>query len=259
MIKLWFILFVVYCIGLQAEDNTTKKLGIGISFISLPEYIGSSVQKNLFFPYPYIYYDSDNLTIEKNKVFGHLYSNDFNIDLSLSGTMPVKNDDNSLRYEMKQLDPTLETGIKFIYKMVYFKNTNSYISIELPIRTVWSVDISNTNNIGYITDPNLHINYYFTNLLQLQLTFGPVFATKKYYNYFYEVTSKDTTPTREKYSSQSGYGGWRNTIGIAYEEKSFWYGAFIKYYNLKDSKFENSPLVDKSSAVFYGLAISYIF
>ncbi len=260
MLKILFVVLAILLNQLQAKQTNQLKLGAGFSFISVPEYIGSSRQKQYIFPYPYIYYDSENLTIEKNMIFNHLYqSKDFDIDLSFSGTLPVKSDSNSLRYNMEQLDPTLEIGPNFIYKLFHFTDNQSYISMELPIRSVWSVDFPNMHQKGYITNPNLYLNYYFDNYIQLELSTGPTFATKKYHNYFYEVTLKDVTVNRTEYHSKDGYGGWKNTIGLTYSQDNIWYGAFVRYYNLNNAEFIDSPLVNQNDALFYGMAVSYIF
>ena len=260
MFKIIFLTFIFLISQLQAKEPTELKLGVGLSLISMPGYIGSSVQKQYIFPYPYIHYESEYLTVEKNMLFNHLYhANNFDIDLSLSGTLSVKNDSNSPRYNMKQLDPTLEVGPNFIYKLFNFKDKKSYLSIELPVRAVVSIDFPDIHHEGYITNPNLYLKYYTAKDIQLELSTGPTFATKDYYNYFYEVTAKDVTAHRQEYHSIGGFGGWKSTSGLSYQNNNIWYGAFVRYYNLNNAKFIDSPLVNQHSAVFYGTAISYIF
>jgi outer membrane scaffolding protein for murein synthesis (MipA/OmpV family) len=256
MLKKLFISIFILCTYAQTKE---LKLGAGLSFISIPEYIGSSLQEQYILPYPYIYYESEYFTIEKNKLFNHLYNSpNFVIDLSFSGTLPVKSDSRSLRYNMEQLDPTLEVGPNFIYKLFNF-NDESYLSIELPIHSVFSVSFSDQSNEGFITNPNLYLEYYFNKKTKLELSTGPTFATKEYYNYFYEVKAKDVTSRRVEYHPSSGYGGWKNTIGLSVGKNNIWYGAFIRHYNLTNVKFTDSPLVNKNSSLFYGAAISYVF
>lgn len=244
----------------EAKESNHLNIGAGLSFISVPEYIGSSLQKQYILPYPYIYYDSEDFTIEKNMLFRHLYhSKNVLIDLSFSGTLPVKSDSESLRFNMEELDPTIEIGPNFIYKLFYFDDEKSYISIELPVRSVWSIDFTNIHQEGYISNPNIYSKYYINKDTQLELSTGPTFASKEYHNYFYEVTLKDKTVNRSEYHSKSGYGGWKTSIGITHEKNNIWYGAFVRYYNLNNAVFLDSPLVSNNSALFYGVAISYIF
>jgi len=258
LIKIFTVL-IVFCNLLFAKEISSLRVGAGMSFVSLPEYIGSAEQKNYIFPYPYVYYNSENFTLEENTLFRHLYhSENFVVDLSFSGTLPVESDKDSLRYGMKKLDPTLEIGPNFIYKLVYFNET-SYLSLELPIRTVFSIDFPKMKSQGYLTNPNLYIKYFIQQNLKIELSTGPTFANKKYYNYFYEVKQNDVTVKRKKYQSKSGYGGWKSTIGISQENDKIWYGGFMRYYDLTNAKYIDSSLVNDSKALFFGVAISYIF
>ncbi len=257
------IIFLIILLNqiVASDENTNLNLGGGIAYISLPEYIGSSGQKNYLVPYPYIYYTSKNLTIEKNTIFNHLYrSANFEIDISLSGTLPVKDSIHSLRTGMKQLDPTLEIGPNFIYKLIHFEDKKGYLSFEMPIRIILSTDFSDLNHQGYVTNPNLYIKYYLQHTSQIEFSSGPSYNTRKYNNYFYEVTSNDMTEKREEYHSKGGYGGWKTTLGLSSTAfENIWLGAFIRYYNLNHAVFTDSPLVSKENALFYGLAFSYIF
>lgn len=260
MLRILLVLITIFLNQLFAEESNKLKLGVGLSSLWVPEYIGSSVQKQYILPYPYIYYASEKLTVEKNMLFGHLYnSKDFDIDLSFSGTLPVRSDSHSLRYGMQQLDPTIEIGPNFIYTLYNFEDNYSYLSVELPIRSVWSVDFPNMHHIGYITNPNMNLNYYFQTHLQLEVNTGPTFATKDYHNYFYKVSSFDITSKRPEYNGAGGYSGWKSSVGVSYEKGNVWYGAFVKYYNLSNAIFMDSPLVEQNNAIFYGVAISYIF
>jgi len=260
MLKIIFLILVVSINLLQAKEANKLKFGTGLSFISVPEYIGSSSQKQYILPYPYVYYKSDDLTIENNELFSHIYNKkDFFIDISLSGTLPVKNDSSSLRYNMKQLDPTLEIGPNFIYNLLYFNNETSYLSIKLPIRVIFSINFPNINHKGYITNPNLYLKYYFYKSVKIEISTGPTYATKEYHNYFYQVMPSDATIDRVRYNSKNGFGGWKTTTGFSYEKDNMRYGAFIKYYNLKNAVFLDSPLVNTNNSLFYGMFISYIF
>ncbi len=258
-LRILFITLVIFTNQLQAKQSRELKLGGGLGFISVPEYIGSSSQRQYTLPYPYIYYKSDDITIEKNMLFGHLYNKkDFLINLSISGTLPVKSDFSSLRYNMKQLDPTLEVGPNFIYKLVNF-NEKSFLSIQLPLRAVWSIDFPTIQDEGFVTNPNLHLKHYLGKTFKIELSTGPTYATKEYYNYFYEVKTEDVTANRTEYHSKTGYGGWKSTVGLSCEKNKIWYGAFVRYYDLKNTTFVDSPLVEENHALFYGMAMSYIF
>jgi outer membrane protein len=252
------LICAILLLNVEAKEKSVLKIGSGVSFISIPEYIGSSNQKSFLLPYPYIYYKNKNTTIEKNKIFKHLYKkNNVKIDISISGTIPVESRINSLRYGMNNLDPTIEVGPNFIFGVL--KNNSSFVNIEFPLRTIWSVNLSNINSLGYNFSPNIYIKYFLNTYFELNIRSGFTFASKKYNNYFYEVKDKYMTQNRDKYQSYSGYTGYKNTFSLLYRNKNILVSSFARYYDLKEVVFKNSPLVSSSYSLFYGMAISYIF
>jgi len=253
MIKL-LILFICLNTFIIAS-NLTK--GIGVASINIPEYIGSSNSKVLVVPFPYIDYKSKTLNIKKNRLFNNLFlSNLMKIELSLSGTIPVKSDISSLRYNMEDLDPTLEIGPNFIFNLL--EQNNYLLTFELPLRSIFSVNSKKIDYIGLNLTPKVVFEYEY-NYLTIFLSTGPTFSNKKYNNYFYEVKSYDSTLIRPMYNSSGGYSGWKSSIGISITKNEFYYGAYVRYYNLSNAKFENSPLVDTKKAIFAGLSCAYIF
>jgi outer membrane scaffolding protein for murein synthesis (MipA/OmpV family) len=241
---------------LNAKDDYTFDYGIGMSYINIPEYIGAKNTTQYVLPYPYIYYSSKKITIEKNSLFKHIYnSKKFKIDMSFSGTVPVKSTIDSLRYGMEDLDLTLEAGPNFIYKYIRIKNIN--IDFNLPIRGAFAIGNS-IDTIGYLYNPNISFRYYKYQL-EFEAQIGVSYANKDYYNYFYEVTQKDRTSNREIYSSKSGFGGYKSSIGFSYLTKHMFYGGFIRYYDLKNAVFKDSSLVNSNHATFVAFKIGYIF
>jgi len=255
MKKLIFSLLFIITI-LNGKDDYRLDYGIGVAYINIPEYIGAKNTIQYVLPYPYIYYSSKKLTIEKNSLFKHIYnSKKFKIDMSFSGTVPVKSDSDSLRYGMDDLDLTLEAGPNFIYK--YLRYDNVSIDLNLPIRAAFSVGDS-INYIGYLYNPNISLRYYI-NDLEIEAQAGVVYADDNYYSYFYDVDTNDVTNTRYQYSSKSGFGGYKTSIGFSYIQKDMFYGGFIRYYDLSDAVFKDSSLVDSNHATFVAFKIGYIF
>jgi len=257
--KVLFVILIMV-LNLNAKDKTIVKIGAALTYVSLPEYIGSSNRLSYLFPHPTVYYKSKSFTVEKNKVFNHLYKkNKLSIDISFSGTVPVKNDKKSLRFEMDDLDPTLEVGPNFMYKLTSNKNKKYYINIEVPVRSIWSLNLKQINNVGYSFSPKIYSKYKFNKRNNISFSFGPTFASSKYNNYFYEVKLHESNANREIYTSSSGYTGWANSIVYRHERKKMAISFFLKQYDLKDAKFEDSPLVAKRYSTFYGGGISYLF
>jgi len=255
MIKQLLVLLLIFS-TLNSKENYTLDYGIGIAYINIPQYIGAKNTLQYTLPYPYLYYSSKKVTIEKNRLFKHIYnSKRIKIDMSFSGTVPVKSDEESLRYGMKDLDLTLEAGPNFIYKYIRVKNIN--IDFNLPIRAAFKIGNS-IDNIGYLYNPNISFKYYKYKF-EFEAQIGASYANDNYYNYFYEVKSKDVTSSRYEYSSKGGFGGYKSSIGFSYLTKHMFYGGFIRYYDLKNAVFKDSSLVNSNHAIFVAFKIGYIF
>jgi len=170
--------------------------------------------------------------------------------------LPVKSK-NTKREGMKDLDGTLELGPNFIYHLK--QNESSKINLEFPLRAVFSAGSSGIKYQGYLANINVHYKKELAHNIKLSLQTGLVWGNSSYHKYFYEVNKKDVTSKRKEYHASSGYGGWQNSIGLSKKDDKFWYGMFVKYYNLKHVAYKKSPLVESNSALFYGLAFSYLF
>ena len=254
MKKLLVLFFCIYY--LNASDNKVLNYGIGISYINISQYIGAKNTLNYVLPYPYLYYSSKKVTIEKNRLFKHIYNSEkFKIDMSFSGTVPVKSDKNSLRYGMEDLDLTLEAGPNFIYKYIRIKNID--VSLNLPVRGAFSIG-NGIKSVGYLYNPNISFLYHKYNF-EFEAQIGASYASENYYNYFYEVKQKDATINRNMYSSKGGFGGYKSSVGFSYLTKHMFYGGFIRYYDLKKAVFKDSSLVNSNHATFVAVKIGYIF
>lgn len=251
------LLILIFGSMMFAKEKSTLSYGLGVGFISAPEYIGSSKRKNMTLPFPYIEYKSDKINIDRNKVFNDYFKHDdYKIELSMTGLLPVTSK-NSARQDMPDLDATIEFGPNFIYHV--FKKDEKFLNLEVPVRTVFSVDSGTFDYQGYVANINLHYQEYLIKNIKLDITTGFVWGDESYHNFYYEVDQKYETVSREEYHSKSGYGGWQNSVGLTKKDDKFWYGAFVKYYNLTHVAYNQSPLVEKNSAFFYGFAVSYLF
>ncbi|MCH9814164.1 MAG: MipA/OmpV family protein [Epsilonproteobacteria bacterium] len=250
---------VVIFIILMTLDAKEPKLefGLGAAVVSYPDYIGASRTQTLVTPFPYIRYRGENFQIEKGGIKRELFEIDgLSADLSLGGSLPSDSEGSKAREEMDDLDLTFELGPKISYD--FYKVDSHKLRFVLPIRAVFSTDFKAIHGQGFLTTPRLRYEYEYKHL-DISVGTGPMFASRGYYDYFYEVSLSDATPTREAYSVSSGYGGYRNSIGVKYRKGKLWCGAFASHFILKDAVFEASPLVQEKNALFFGLSFAYIF
>jgi len=246
----------ILLILLTQTEASELDLGIGISGISYPDYIGSEHQNNLFMPYPYITYSSENLKIDNEGVQKQLFSlKDLTLKLSLSGTLPVES--TGARVGMPDIDAAGEIGPSLVYSL--FKHDILDIDIELPIRAVLSTDLKSVDYHGVIYELKTLFKFKNDKGDSFEIETGPVWADSRYHNYLYGVEDKYVTSSRAKYKAKGGYSGYQTAIGLVKNFKHFKVGAFAKHYSLRSSSIADSPLTERNSALYSGFFVAYLF
>ncbi|CAA6803701.1 MAG: Outer membrane protein [uncultured Sulfurovum sp.] len=249
------LLFLITATLFAQESHYT--VGLGLGAVTYPSYVGSKSMNQLITPIPYIRYESETNSLAKGG-FTHKFfkNNKLSLDLSLGAALPVESDNVPLRVGMEDLDFTLEIGPRLNYEL-YKKNEHEF-NVKFPIRAVISTDIQNFNHQGFFVAPNL--NYKFKkDKFQVKVKSGPLWADKKYHNYFYAVSSQDARLTRRAYEAKAGYNGYRNTLSSKYRRGSWNYTAFVSHINIEGATFQNSPLVETNNAFYVGAFVSYVF
>jgi len=230
-------------------------LGLGVGTMFYPDYLGSKNNNVFFIPYPYISYQSENLSIDREGLKQKFLSyGDFSLELSAAGSLPVES--SGAREGMSALDPALELGPALIYTA--YEDKALSLKIDLPLRAVLSTDFKGVDYRGYIYELRGELEYKFNNYA-LQLQTGFMRADAKYHNYFYGVGSNDVTNTRSSYQAKAGYTGYKTSLGLSKRFDKIWAGAFVRHYNLNGSSIENSPLKERNSALYGGVFVAYIF
>ena len=230
-------------------------LGFGMGFMAYPDYVGSESDNLLVIPYPYFSYHSEKLDIDREGLKSKLFNNEhLSLEISASGSLPVES--RGIREGMNDLDPALEIGPALLYDL--YNNHNLSIKIDLPLRAVVSTDFKGVDYHGLIYEARAEFEYLL-NGYDFQLQTGPVWADKKYNNYLYGVNRSEVTNQRAFYEGESGYSGYKTSVGVSKHFEKFWTGAFIRHYNLSHVAFDDSPLKRKNSALYGGLFVAYIF
>ena len=97
--------------GLFAEELPRLELGIGVTSIHLPDYRGSSEQRNYLLPLPFVIYRGENIRADRDGIRGLLFKHPrMALNVSIGGYVPVDSADNPQREGMSDLDPTFEVG-----------------------------------------------------------------------------------------------------------------------------------------------------
>ena len=92
----------------------------------------------------------------------------------------------------------------------------------------------------------------------MDLTSGPMFADKRYHDYFYSVAPQYATAVRPSYAAPGGYSGTQFGIALKKRFAKVWFGAYLHYETLRGAVFLDSPLVQRSYDWSAGFGFAWI-
>jgi MipA family protein len=247
----------------DAGGKPLWELGAGAACLFLPGYRGSDEGRIYALPYPYLIYRGDFLRIDKDHISGRILETDrLLLDVSFFGGVPVDSDEHSARHGMPDLDPSFEVGPAIDITLLKNDQGRYKLALNLPVRGVFSTDFSSIHHRGWVFSPRLNfkakeiIPKYGINL---GLSAGPLFADRKYHDYYYTVKSVYATPTRPAYSARGGYSGSTLTLGMNKTLNSLILYCFIGMDALDGAEIKDSPLVKTKYSFMGGFTVTWIF
>jgi MipA family protein len=247
----------------RADPLPLWEAGAGAAVFNLPDYRGSDQNRTLGLPIPYVIYRGDRLRIDRQKVRGLLYSSEIaELDMSMSGSVPVRSRDNRAREGMPDLDPTLEIGPSVNVFVAKAMSGKLSLELRLPLRAVESSDFHAVRHEGWLFHP--HLNVDLKGVVpgpgwNLGLLAGPLFGSRGYHDYFYGVAPRFARSDRPAYGAKGGYAGMQVIAALSKRFDRYWFGAFVKADSLHGAAFEDSPLVKRKYAFAGGVAAAWIF
>lgn len=263
MIKL-FITSLILCLSSNLVKADELELGAGSFATSLPKYLGSDEQHNYVLPFPYFYYKSDQLEVNRNAFTGYLWHNkQWFLDISAAGSIPVKSDKTKVRQGMPDLDFVGEIGPVLKYYLMGDHNSQQQSFIGFHTRRAFSTDLSSLHSVGWRYGPTFEYNKkipsFLSGNMSIQSKVNIDFADDDYLNYYYGVDNQYVQEGRHSFSAKSGYKSSSISLGFSWNKNKVWIGSFVKYQNLKGTKQQNSPLVKKEDNWSVGIGLVWIF
>ena len=240
----------------EASGKQEWEFGVGLGGLSIPHYRGSDQREEYLAPVPYVRFRGDRLKVDREGGRYFFINKDhFKMDLSAAFSFPVDSADNRARTGMPDLDALLEVGPRFQWFLYQSDDKRLRLRLGAPVRL--AVNLSEGGNEGWFFAPYLQVRYY--SRMETALSIGPMWASEKYHDYFYQVDSPFATAGRPAYEADAGYSGFRFTLTNSHRlSKHYWWGGFLRYDSLSGAAFEDSPLVKQDSAFMAGLILSYV-
>ncbi len=243
----------------RAEPKPLWELGLGTGALIFHDYRGADTMHVYPVPVPYLVYRGKFLRSDHNGLRGRLFNEErMELNLSVNGTTPVRND--SSRHGMPDLRPTVEVGPALDVHLWKSADTLLKLDLRLPARAAFTVQAS-PRLVGVFLAP--HLNLDITERRgddgwKLGLLAGPLFATRRYDEYFYRVAPQYATADRPAFEARGGYAGTQLLAALTRRYPHYWLGAYLRHDTLAGASFAASPLVRRESYWAGGFGIAWI-
>jgi len=249
----------------NVERSSHYSIGMGVSMMTLDDYIGADESQFYIIPTPYIYYESDTVVIDRNAFEGNLFNNkNWHLAVDAAGSIPVDSEKNKAREGMSDLNWVGELGPSLEYYFSGNSRSQNRTYLDVAVRKAINTDFKKISDTGWTGQISLNNKYQFkSNVFGGKTTLDSaaalLFHSDKYSQYFYSVSADEVNKNRAEYSAKGGYAGARLSLGGTWRNGNIWIGLFSRYTYLNNTSFENSPLIRSSSNLLIGLSVSYIF
>jgi len=210
---------------------------------------------------PYFIYRGNILQADRDGVHGRFLNQRYiEFDLSANATAPVFSRNSAPRAGMPNLDSTVELGPSLIAHLWRAEDDRLRLDARAPVRNAITL-ASPPRSIGWVFAPNLSLDYRPAGLAagwNLGLLGGPLYAQRRYHEYFYSVAPQYATVDRPAYQAPGGYAGSQLLVAVSRRYPNYWLGAYLRHDWLQGAVFDASPLVQQRSYWTGGLAIVWM-
>ena len=243
----------------QAKEEPLLEYGLGIGAIAFEDYRGSNTTHAYPLPIPYLVYNGKFLKADREGVRGTLFNQEW-VELNLSGnlTTPVRNDRE--RSGMPDLRSTLELGPSLDFHLARSGDAHIKFDLRMPLRTAVTVEAS-PKFIGWTFTPRFALDVvdpFGQAGWNAGVLVGPLFADRRYHDYFYSVAPRYATASRPAYQATGGYAGTQAITSLSKRFPHYWVGAYVRYDTLSGAAFADSPLVQRNSYWSAGFGVSWM-
>jgi len=243
----------------RADQKPLWEFGLGAGMFVFNDYRGSNTTHAYPIPVPYFVYRGAIFKSDQEGLRGRLFHLDrVELNLSISGTTPVRND--SARHGMPDLRPTLEMGGSLNIHLWRSSDERFKLDLRLPARAALTVEAS-PRMIGAFVEPHINLDiaqFRGSEGWKLGLLAGPLFADRRYNDYFYTVSPQYATADRPAYEAHGGYAGTQMLLSLTRRFPGHWCGFFVRHDTLGGASFASSPLVKTNSYWSGGFGVIWV-
>lgn len=254
-------LALAWPMSLRAEQKPLWEAGLGVGAVAFPDYRGSEEVNVYPLPLPYFVYRGKFLKADREGLRGELFDRRYlELSLSMNATIPVSSGDNEARLGMPSLRPTIEFGPSLDVHLWRSAGGGMKLELVMPLRLPVTLESSPTT-LGWNFSPRLNLDIADVAGRQgwnFGVGVGPLFGAARYHEYFYSVAPRYATAERPAYDARGGYSGTHILAAVSKRFPSYWVGAYMRYDNLHEAVFEDSPLVRQENYLTGGIGIAWM-
>jgi len=248
--------------GPRLSQRPLWELGVGVTGIRLPDYRGADQSHSYLLPFPYVIYRGKWLKADRDGARALLLDAPrVKLDLSFGATAPARDSEGTARDGMPDLPGTAEIGPNLsvtLAQSLRAEPTRWKLDLRLPVRAAFSLERS-PEHVGTTLSPNLNLDISAPDSRwNIGLLTGPLFADARYHRFFYGVDAEDARPQRAAYRAHGGYAGWQSIASTSRRFGNTWFGAFVRHEALNGAAYEDSPLVQRRSALTLGFGVAWV-
>lgn len=237
--------------------------GVGVFHAQFPHYPSASTSFSLTLPYPTFIYRGEVLRADENGGIRSRFFNteNFELNLSIGGSLPVSSDKIQVRAGMPDLKTMLEFGPGFIWHLIPKRKSYRFrLSLNIPIRIAYSIDFKHTDDRGLVFNPFL---FGFGKLFGRTNIFyfaSYRWADAEFQKTFFEVEPKYATPERPTYFAKSGTV--LTSLGVGFSRllaRKYQVFAGVSYDNFTLNSNRNSPLYQRNNSTSLVVGLTWWF
>jgi MipA family protein len=252
--------------ALHAADAPTSErplweFGLGVGAVVFNDYRGASSMHAYPLPVPYFIYRGHILRADRDGLHGRFLNQRYvEFDLSANATAPVFSRHSAPRAGMPNLDSTIELGPSLLWHLWRADDERLRLDVRAPVRNAITL-ASPPRSIGWVFAPNVSVDYRPAGRAagwNLGVLGGPLYAQRRYHEYFYGVAPRYATASRPAYEAPGGYAGTQLLLALSRRYPNYWIGAYVRHDWLQAAVFSASPLLQQRSYWSGGVAFVWI-
>jgi outer membrane scaffolding protein for murein synthesis (MipA/OmpV family) len=252
------VLVTVASTAVQAQSSRLPlwELGVFAGTATTPAYPGSSDRASRSLALPIFVYRGEVLRVERGDVGARLFSSDdIELDLGFSASLPASSDDLTVRKGMSDLGTLVEFGPRVKFTLAR-PAPGTRVRLELPMRAVLEFN-NGVRQQGYAFEPELGLEVRDVgNGWSLSATASLFFGDKDLNNYFYGVSAPYATAVRQTFDAQAGLIttrlGLSTAKSLTHDVRVF---GFARYEVMEGAANKASPLFQQAAGTSVGFGL----